>query len=86
MKEEQDNELMVYNAMINSYNVIVEDRFDNSLMGTDDGVFVHDVLQPVDKEVLENMLEYFTEVEHYEKCAKITAILDSWTENKYRKI
>ena len=84
--KEQDNELTVYNAMINSYNVIVEDRFDSKLMGIREGVFVHDVLQPVDKEVLENMLDYFTEIEHYEKCGKITAILDSWTENKHRKI
>ena len=35
MKEEQDNELTVYHAMINSYNVIVEERFDNTLVGTD---------------------------------------------------
>jgi|TARA_B100000073_G_C23441591_1_gene455558 hypothetical protein len=86
MSREEDNEVMVYNAMINSYNVIVEERFDNALVGTDKGVYIHDVLQPVDKEVLENMLDFFTEIEHYEKCAKITAILDSWTENKHRKI
>ncbi len=86
MKEEKDNELTVYHAMINSYNVIVEERFDNTLVGTDKGVYIHDVLQPVDKIVLENMLDYFTEIEHYEKCGKITAILDSWTENKHRKI
>ena len=49
-------------------------------------MYIHDVLQPVDKVVLENMLDYFTEIEHYEKCGKITAILDSWTENKHRKI
>ena len=34
MSREEDNEVMVYNAMINSYNVIVEERFDKGMSGS----------------------------------------------------
>ena len=86
MTESEDEDQMVYHAMINSYNVIIDHHLDDTLVGLDKGWFVHDIREPVEKEVLENMLDFFTEIEHYEKCAKISAILDSWTENKYRKI
>jgi hypothetical protein len=40
-----------------------------------DVLFAHDPLYPDDKEMIELMLEYFTDIEVYEKCVKIQKLL-----------
>jgi hypothetical protein len=40
-----------------------------------DVLFAHDPLYPDDKEMIELMLEYFTDIEDYEKCVKIQKLL-----------
>jgi hypothetical protein len=40
-----------------------------------DILFAHDPLYPDDKEMIELMLEYFTDIEDYEKCVKIQKLL-----------
>ena len=52
----------------------------------EDGWFAHDINNPLKREVLENMLQYFMDIEDYEKCHDIKNVLDNWTKNKYRKI
>jgi len=77
---------MVHKAMLNSYNLIINDIYIDVKNISKDGWFAHDVNNPLKKDVLENMLEYFMEVEEYEKCQDIKIVLDDWTNNKYRKI
>jgi len=77
---------MVYYAMINSYNIIIEEHLGDDLIGVDKGWFVHDYHDPINKKTLINMLYYFVEIEHYEKCHKINEVLRNWDKNKFRKI
>tara|TARA_R100000541_G_scaffold2021_3_gene7439 strand:+ start:7181 stop:7429 length:249 start_codon:yes stop_codon:yes gene_type:complete len=81
-----DDDEMVHKAMLNSYNLIINDIYIDVKNISKDGWFAHDVNNPLKKDVLENMLEYFMEVEEYEKCQDIKIVLDDWTNNKYRKI
>ena len=41
------------------------------LVVSDDGYFIHHPAEPITKDILEGLKEYFTEVEEYEKCIKI---------------
>ena len=79
-----DDEEMVFIAMINSYNLIIKDVYLDAVDEND--YFAHHVDEPVPKNALKNMLEYFTEIEHYEKCHNIKKVLANWTTNKHRKI
>ncbi|QDP67799.1 MAG: hypothetical protein GOVbin3530_58 [Prokaryotic dsDNA virus sp.] len=81
-----DDEEMVYKAMINSYNLIIKDIYIDVKNILEDGWFAHDINNPLKREVLENMLQYFMDIEDYEKCQDIKNMLDNWTKNKYRKI
>tara|TARA_B110000003_G_scaffold126918_1_gene129000 strand:+ start:359 stop:607 length:249 start_codon:yes stop_codon:yes gene_type:complete len=81
-----DDDEMVYKAMINSYNLIIKDIYIDVKNILEDGWFAHDINNPLKREVLENMLQYFKDIEDYEKCHDIKNVLDNWTKNKYRKI
>jgi hypothetical protein len=81
-----DDDEMVYKAMINSYNLIIKDIYIDVKNILEDGWFAHDINNPLKREVLENMLQYFMDIEDYEKCQDIKNVLDNWTKNKYRKI
>ncbi len=81
-----DDDEMVYKAMINSYNLIIKDIYIDVKNILEDGWFAHDINNPLKREVLENMLQYFMDIEDYEKCQDIKNMLDNWTKNKYRKI
>ncbi len=81
-----DDDEMVYKAMINSYNLIIKDIYIDVKNILRDGWFAHDINNPLKREVLENMLQYFKDIEDYEKCYDIKNVLDNWTKNKYRKI
>tara|TARA_R110002020_G_scaffold17677_5_gene61772 strand:- start:757 stop:1005 length:249 start_codon:yes stop_codon:yes gene_type:complete len=81
-----DDDEMVYKAMINSYNLIIKDIYIDVKNILEDGWFAHDINNPLKREVLENMLQYFMDIEDYEKCHDIKNVLDNWTKNKYRKI
>ena len=81
-----DDDEMVYKAMINSYNLIIKDIYIDVKNILRDGWFAHDINNPLKREVLENMLQYFKDIEVYEKCHDIKNVLDNLTKNKYRKI
>jgi|TARA_R110000796_G_scaffold24167_2_gene69025 hypothetical protein len=84
--DEASDEEMVHYAMINSYNIIIEEHLGDDLIGVDKGWFAHDWNEPVNKDILKHMLTYFVEIEHYEKCHKIQNVLKNWDKTKYRKI
>jgi len=58
-------------AVRNSYEVIINNKDAIELLGEDEGYFIHLPFEPLNKDVLDDMLEFFEEVEEYEKCIKI---------------
>jgi hypothetical protein len=69
-------------AFTNTYKMVVDGMgIEEVLEEMDLGVvnvdilFAHDPLYPDDKEMIELMLEYFTDIEDYEKCVKIQKLL-----------
>lgn len=55
----------------NSYEVIINNMEAKDLVVSDDGYFIHHPAEPITKDILEALKEYFTDVEEYEKCIKI---------------
>ena len=72
-----DDDEMVYKAMINSYNLIIKDIYIDVKNILKDGWFAHDINNPLKREVLQNMLQYFKDIEDYEKCHDIKNVLDN---------
>lgn len=66
-----DNEDNREIAIRNSYDVIINNKDAIELIGEDEGFFIHLPSAPIHKDVLDDMIEYFEEVEEYEKCSKI---------------
>ena len=52
-------EIDIHNAMLNSYRVIIQGQLPEDIISTELGMFAHDPTEPVEKEVIENMLFYF---------------------------
>ena len=72
-------EIDIHTAMLNSYRVIIQGLLPEDIISTELGMFAHDPTEPVEKEVIENMLFYFEEEEEYEKCIKIrNYIKEKW--------
>lgn len=63
-------------AARNSYEVIINKKDAIELVGEDEGFFLHLPFEPVNKDVLNDMLEYFEEKEEYEKCIKIKQYIE----------
>jgi hypothetical protein len=84
--DDVSDEEMLYYAMVNSYNIIIEEQLGKDLIGVDKGWFAHDWNEPVTKDILINIQQYFVEIEHYEKCQKINDVLKNWDKTKHRKI
>ncbi len=69
-------------AFTNTYKMVVDgmgieevlEEMDLGVVNVD-VLFAHDPLYPDDKEMIELMLEYFTDIEDYEKCVKIQKLL-----------
>lgn len=66
-------------AMINSYDVIVNNLLPESIIVEQKGIglFAHDFQNPLDEEEVSNMIGYFISIEEYEKCAKLDIVLKS---------
>ncbi len=58
-------------AFRNSYDVIINDMEAKDLVIEDDGYFIHHPAEPITKEILEDLREYFSSIEEYEKCSAI---------------
>lgn len=58
-------------AFRNSYDVIINKEDATELITRAEGYFIHHPAFPITINILEDMREYFSEVEEYEKCIKI---------------
>ena len=63
-------------AMINSLNVFTGDKTLEELITSDEGIFVFNPEQPVSLKTLESMLEYFIEVEDYDRCIVVKKLIE----------
>lgn len=63
----------VYNAMLNSYKVIVDKEDPYELMHTHPSeiVFAHHIEDPLTVKEIEHMIVWWEDEEEYEKCAKL---------------
>lgn len=66
----------IHFAMLNSYDVIVNDIPIEDILVTSMPFIAHNPFSHPSVEDLEGMLEYFEEQEDYEKCIKIKKIID----------
>ncbi|MCP3698089.1 MAG: hypothetical protein GY920_05970 [Aliivibrio sp.] len=60
-------------AFRNSYDVIINNKSAQDMIESDVGYFVHDPSAPdsANEALLEEMREYFSDTEEYEKCIEI---------------
>ena len=63
-------------AMINSLNVFTGDKTLEELILSDEGIFVFNPEEPVSSKTLESMLQYFVDVEDYDRCIVVKKLID----------
>ena len=66
----------VYEAMLNSYKVIVdkEDPYELMTENPDEVVFAHHIEEPLSIQEVEHMIVWWEDEEEYERCAKLKHI------------
>ncbi len=66
----------VYDAMLNSYKVIVDkqDPYDLMTESPDEVVFAHHIEEPLSIQEVEHMIVWWEDEEEYERCAKLKHI------------
>jgi hypothetical protein len=66
-------------AMINSYDVIVNNLAPEGIIVEQNGVglFAHDFERPLEKHDVSSIIDYFVEIEEYERCVRLDCILRS---------
>ena len=69
-------------AMINSYDVIVNNLSPEGIIVEQNGIglFAHDFDRPLEKYDVSSLIDYFVEIEEYERCVKLDCILRSFTD------
>jgi len=58
-------------AFRNSYEVIINHKDAKNLIKNSEGYFIHHPANKVELYILEEMKDYFSETEEFEKCIKI---------------
>lgn len=66
-------------AMINSYDIIVNNLSPEGIIVEQNGIglFAHDFERPLEKYDISSLIDYFVEIEEYERCVKLDCILRS---------
>jgi hypothetical protein len=66
-------------AMINSYDIIVNNMSPEGIIVEQNGIglFAHDFERPLEKYDISSLIDYFVEIEEYERCVKLDCILRS---------
>lgn len=66
----------IHFAMLNSYDVVVNNIPVEDILGTSMPFIAHNPFSPPKESDLIGMLEYFEEQEDYEKCIKIKKLIN----------
>ena len=66
-------------AMINSYDIIVNNLSPEGIIVEQNGIglFAHDFERPLEKYDISSLIDYFVEIEEYERCVRLDCILRS---------
>lgn len=67
----------IHLAFINSFAVIIRNKDAKELIGADAGWFIHNPKYDATIEEVETMLDYFVQIEDYEKCSEIKKYIDA---------
>lgn len=67
-------------AMINSYDIIVNNLPPEGIIVEQNGIglFAHDFENPLKIDDVLSIIDYFVEIEEYEKCVKLDCVLKSF--------
>ena len=76
-------------AFRNSYNLITERKTINDIVQSTGGLLIaHDPMRGLKVRELSNMIDFFVEGEHYEKCAEVAKLIKkvkAKNEREYKK-
>jgi hypothetical protein len=77
--ENMSNEEKLHVAMVNSYDVIVNNMPPEGIIVEQNGIglFAHDFERPLEKHDVSSIIDYFVEIEEYERCVRLDCILRS---------
>ncbi len=67
------------NAMNNSYDLLSNNKTIEELLvmkGISNLVFAHDIESPPTKTDIENIIQYFKDIEDFEKCVTLTKLIN----------
>ena len=79
--EEEVNEIM-YESMTNSYMIITNKLTFEDLLDYNGCSLPFDPKKDIDNKVIDKIIDYFCELEEYEKCGELKKLKDS---KKYKK-
>jgi hypothetical protein len=77
--ENMSDDEKLHVAMINSYDVIVNNMPPEGIIVEQNGIglFAHDFERPLEKHDVSSIIDYFVEIEEYERCVRLDCILRS---------
>jgi hypothetical protein len=77
--ENMSDEEKLHVAMVNSYDVIVNNMPPEGIIVEQNGIglFAHDFERPLEKHDVSSIIDYFVEIEEYERCVRLDCILRS---------
>jgi hypothetical protein len=77
--ENMSDDEKLHLAMINSYDVIVNNMPPEGIIVEQNGIglFAHDFERPLEKHDVSSIIDYFVEIEEYERCVRLDCILRS---------
>ena len=77
--ENMSDEEKLHVAMVNSYDVIVNNMPPEGIIVEQNGIglFAHDFERPLEKHDVSSIIDYFIEIEEYERCVRLDCILRS---------
>ena len=70
------DKLNIHSAMIYSFYVVTGKKTIIDLIISEKGIFVFNPEKPLTKDTLEEMIEYFENVEDYKKCLQLKKLLE----------
>lgn len=70
-------------AMLNTYDILVEDATVEDIMVTTDNFMIFDPTEGINEKVCDTLISYFEDLEEYEKCSKILKYRATYVTNKY---
>jgi hypothetical protein len=77
--ENMSDDEKLHVAMVNSYDVIVNNMPPEGIIVEQNGIglFAHDFERPLEKHDVSSIIDYFVEIEEYERCVRLDCILRS---------